>query len=108
MVYLLYCLKMCHVFFFFLTTVLSHYGQSDMERLREYVDIWDKDYRVIINVPCCRCRRRHHCCCCCCWLCLQIQALVAGLRPLTLATQLAADLTPVTAEIHVDYDGGLK
>lgn len=43
-----------------------------MERLREYVDIWDKDYRVIINVPP---GRR----CCCCWLCLQVPALVGGL-----------------------------
>ena len=33
----------------FHTTVLSQYGESDTERLREHVDIWDKDYGVIMN-----------------------------------------------------------
>lgn len=40
----------CHVLASpFYTTVLSWYGESYMERLREHVDIWDKDYGVIIN-----------------------------------------------------------
>lgn len=33
----------------FYTTVLSRDVQRDIQRLREHVDIWDKDYRVIIK-----------------------------------------------------------
>lgn len=29
--------------------VLSQHGHSDMECLGEHVDVWDKDYGVIIN-----------------------------------------------------------
>lgn len=45
MVYLLYCLKKKKKGAFRPT----HGGSSDAERLRECVDIWDKDYGVIVN-----------------------------------------------------------
>lgn len=47
-------LKMHHALASLLyTTVLSRHRKPDMEHLREHVDIWDKDYGVILNEGLC-------------------------------------------------------
>lgn len=85
----------------FYTTELSQYGLRDMECLREHVDIWDKDYGVIIKE-----------CLCCVSLSLLTLLSDWGLYcrtepgPMSVlcfyTLQLIADLKQVNARIHVD------
>lgn len=81
--------------------MLSQYGYSDAECLREHVDIWDKDYGVIINEGLC---------------CVSLSllnllsdwGLCCRTEPCPMSVlsfytlQLIAELKPVEAEIHVD------